>query len=201
MNIKIINYKAGNAPSVMHALNHLNIKADLVDNGADLADATHIILPGVGSADATMKSLAEQSFLAPLENFVLNKKVQFLGICVGLQILLEHSAEGNVKTLGWIKGTVERFDNTKIRVPQMGWNKVNLKKSSIAKPVEDYFYFVNSYFAKPANADDVWGSATYSHEFCAAINHKNIFGTQFHIEKSGPAGLNLLKKFCESEGA
>lgn len=200
MSVKIINYKAGNAPSVLHALNSLNIKAEFANHGTDLAGATHIILPGVGSADATMSSLKEQGFLGELEEFVLGKRVRFLGICVGLQILLEHSEEGNIKTLGWINGTVERFDNAKVRVPQMGWNKVNIKKSSINEEIEDYFYFVNSYYAKPTNKEDVWGSATYSHEFCAAINHKNIFGTQFHVEKSGPAGLNLLKKFCESKG-
>ncbi|MDR0290614.1 MAG: imidazole glycerol phosphate synthase subunit HisH, partial [Treponema sp.] len=118
--IKIIDYKAGNAPSVFHAATHLGYESGFARRPQDLADATHIILPGVGSAKATMDSLREMELVQTLEDAVLRKKVFFLGICVGLQILFEHSEEDDVDCLGWLKGRVAKFDVSKVRVPQMG---------------------------------------------------------------------------------
>jgi len=185
--IRIIDYKAGNAPSVLNAINKLGYKADFARNAQDIEDATHIILPGVGSAKATMISLREMEIVSALEDKVLRKGIPFLGICVGMQILFEHSEEGDVNCLGWLKGKVVKFDSSKVRVPQMGWNKV----------WDNYFYFVNSYYAKPENKSDVWGTAEYNGTFAAAVRRKNIYGAQFHIEKSGEAGLNLLDKFLK----
>ncbi|MCL2077931.1 MAG: imidazole glycerol phosphate synthase subunit HisH [Oscillospiraceae bacterium] len=192
MKIRIINYKAGNAPSVLHAINHLGVDAAFAHNSQDLQDATHIILPGVGSAGATMDSLREMGIIETLETTVLHKKVLFLGICVGLQILFEHSEERNVDCLGWLKGKVIKFDSSKVRVPQMGWNKVKFRNGN-----QDYFYFVNSYYAKPDDKSDLWGIADYNGEFTAAVQKDNIYATQFHIEKSGAAGLVLLKEFLD----
>ena len=183
--IKIIDYKAGNAPSVFNAVQHIEFSAELARTTADLEGATHIILPGVGSALQTMNSLRESNLIGTLERLVLHDKVKFLGICVGMQILFEHSEEENADCLGWLPGKVVKFDTSKVRVPQMGWNKV----------WEDYFYFVNSYYAKPENAADIWGTANYNGEFCAAVHRDNIYGAQFHAEKSGEAGLNLLRRF------
>ena len=155
--IRIIDYKAGNAPSVLNAINRLASRgeplsfglgggsggcqyvADFARSAQDLDDVTHIILPGVGSAKATMISLREMELISVLEDKVLRNGVPFLGICVGMQILFEHSEEGDTNCLGWLKGKVVKFDSSKVRVPQMGWNKV----------WDDYFYFVNSYYAKP----------------------------------------------------
>jgi glutamine amidotransferase len=195
--IKIIDYKAGNAPSVMHAINHLGFKAEFACTSDDLADATHIILPGVGSARATMDSLKEMSLLAVLEEMVLQKKVLFLGICVGMQILFEYSEEENTDCLGWLKGKVRKYDNKKVRVPQMGWNPVRLSESPANTAYEDYFYFVNSYYAVPDDNAVVWGTADYGGLFTAAVCKDNIFATQFHIEKSGKAGLSLLGGFLK----
>jgi len=193
--ISIIDYKAGNAPSVLHAVNRLGYKASFARNPHDIAQAAHIILPGVGSAKATMESLREMDLIKELENAVLRKKVLFLGICVGMQILFEHSEEGSTDCLGWLKGKVLKFDSSKVRVPQMGWNNVKLTKTPICEPGNDFFYFVNSYYAKPENESDIWGTADYGSPFAAAVCKDNIYATQFHIEKSGSAGLELLNGF------
>ena len=197
--IKIIDYKAGNAPSVLHAVNNLGYEAVLARSPREFADATHIILPGVGSAKATMESLREMDLTKELENAVLAKKVLFLGICVGMQILFEHSEEENADCLGWLKGRVVKFDVLKIRVPQMGWNEVKLVKTPICQPRNDFFYFVNSYYAKPENESDIWGTADHGGPFAAAVCKENIYATQFHIEKSGKAGLDLLDAFLRHD--
>ena len=197
--IKIIDYKAGNAPSVMHAINHLGYEAHFARNSQDIADATHIILPGVGSAKATMESLYEMDLIGALEEIVLRKQTPFLGICVGLQILFEHSEEDNTDCLGWLKGRVTKFDAAKVRVPQMGWNQVQFLKTTSCRAQNDFFYFVNSYHAETVNKADLWGVAYYNGMFTAAICKNNIYATQFHVEKSGPAGLALLNGFLRLE--
>ena len=180
--IAIIDYKAGNAPSVYHTIKKLGHEAVFAHGAQDIKNADHIILPGVGSAKATMDSLRDMKIIDALENAVLHRKAYFLGICVGMQILFEYSEEENTVCLGWLKGRVLKFDNAKVRVPQMGWNKV----------WNDYFYFVNSYYTVPEDKSDVWGTADYNGSFAAAVRRNNISGTQFHTEKSGVAGLNLL---------
>jgi glutamine amidotransferase len=192
MKIKIIDYKAGNAPSVMHAIKRLGYEADFAHAADDFAAASHIILPGVGSAKATMESLREMGLIAALEEAVLEKKCPFLGICVGLQILFEHSEEDDYDCLGWLKGQVRRFDAAKVRVPQMGWNEVSFRDETHGK---GFFYFVNSYHAKPEEEAVIWGTTNYDVTFASAIHKENIFATQFHIEKSGEAGLKLLDEF------
>ena len=193
--IRIIDYKAGNAPSVLHAVSRLGGEASFARRPEDLADASHIILPGVGSAKATMESLREMNLIGGLESAVLKNNVLFLGICVGMQILFEHSEEENTDCLGWLKGRVVKFDSSKIRVPQMGWNYVEFAKTAPFVTNDDFFYFVNSFYAKPDNDSDLWGTADYGGKFTAAVHKNNIYGTQFHAEKSGEAGLALLGSF------
>ena len=195
MLIKIIDYKAGNAPSVLHAVTRLGFSADFARSPCDLENATHILLPGVGSAKATMESLKEMKLTGALENAVLHKKVLFLGICVGLQILFEHSEEENARCLGWLKGRVVKFDVSRVRVPQMGWNQVQFVKDAPFGIQGDFFYFVNSYYAVPEDNTGVWGTADYNGPFTAAVHSNNVYATQFHIEKSGDAGLALLNGF------
>ncbi len=193
--IKIIDYKAGNAPSVLRAVNSLGFEAELARRGEDLDGASRIILPGVGSAGATMVSLHDLGFIPALEDMVLAKKTPFLGVCVGMQILFEYSEEECARCLGWLKGRVVRFDDRAVRVPQMGWNEVKLSKSPCNPEMRGYYYFVNSYHAQPEDTTEVWGTADYGGEFTAAVNKGNIYATQFHIEKSGEAGLSLLRRF------
>ncbi|MCL2053980.1 MAG: imidazole glycerol phosphate synthase subunit HisH [Oscillospiraceae bacterium] len=193
--LKIIDYKAGNAPSVLHAVGHLGFEAEFARNPDELGNASKIILPGVGSAGATMAALREAGLIKALGDAVLKKNIPFLGICVGMQILFEHSEEENADCLGWLKGRVVKFARSKVRVPQMGWNKVSLTETPINKTLEDYFYFVNSYYVTPKNESDIWGVSDYNGAFTAAVRKGNIYGTQFHIEKSGEAGLWLLRGF------
>lgn len=199
--IGVIDYKAGNAPSVFNALKRVGCEAAMIKNEADLENAKEIrgiILPGVGSADATMASLRENGLLHALERKVLTEKIPFLGICVGMQILFEHSAEGDADCLGWLKGKVVRFESDRVRVPQMGWNEVLFQKEH---PLvgglngSGYFYYVNSYHVVPENRDDILAITDYDGEFCCMVQHENIMAAQFHIEKSGPLGLKMLKNF------
>ena len=198
--VKIIDYKAGNAPSVMHAVERLGFLAEYAERPGDLENASCIILPGVGSAGATMASLRDSGMEGALIEYVQIKKIPFLGVCVGMQILFEHSEEEDAYCFGWLKGRVKRFSSKMLRVPQMGWNKVRFVKETPLNAMpkfknSGYFYFVNSYYAKTENQDDIWGVAQYGGEFTAAVRHGNIYGTQFHVEKSGVAGLCLLRGF------
>lgn len=194
--IAVIDYDAGNAPSVMAALDHVGEKGELVSSAAGLDKARSIILPGVGSAEATMASLSELGLIEPLLAR-MKGGTPFLGICVGLQILFEHSEEGDVDCLGWFPGQVRRFSD-KLRVPQIGWNAVRRTREHPllqGLDAENYFYFVNSYYVAPEPAL-VLGSATYDVEFAAIVSRDNVHATQFHAEKSGPVGLTILKNFA-----
>lgn len=197
--IAVIDYKAGNGPSVKNALDYLGIEAELTASPERLMQADGIILPGVGSADATMESLAELELLDVLNQRVLEDKIPFLGICVGMQVLFDHSEEGDTDCLGWIPGKVVRFKEG-VRIPQMGYNTVVFRGEHplIANgPAEDYFYFVNSYHAEPECTKDMAGMTDYGRSFCSLVCRDNIMGAQFHMEKSGPAGLALLKKYAQ----
>lgn len=196
--IGIIDYKAGNGPSVENACKSKNIECVLTADKDVLKNCSHIILPGVGSAGATMDSLKELDLIETLENHALKEKKPFLGICVGLQVLFEHSEEDNADCLGWIKGDVVRFDDKKVRVPQIGWNSADFtKKLPINEGLSDteYFYFVNSYHIRPAE-DVTLATTTYGETFTSMIAKDNIYASQFHIEKSGEIGLKLLENFA-----
>lgn len=197
--IGIIDYKAGNAPSVLSALDKINVPAELVSSPEQIRHMVALILPGVGAARATMESLRDMGLIDILDKRVNGEGVPFLGICVGMQILFEHSAEEDTPCLGWLPGKVLRFPK-QVRVPQMGWNKVDFSfDDPILSGINDsgYFYFVNSYFVKPEHNDIVLGTTEYGVEFCSMVRYKNIVASQFHLEKSGPAGLRLLKNFAE----
>lgn len=198
--IGIIDYRAGNGPSVLSAVTHLGYRAELVSRPERLLKMTHIIMPGVGSAGATMKSLAELGLIETIKKAVLKDKIPFLGVCVGMQILFDHSEEEDTDCLGFLPGHVVRFNSKKVRVPQMGWNKVYFTKDAGFEATDNFFYFVNSYYAVPEDKNHIWGIAEYDGQFTAAVCKDNIFGTQFHIEKSGEAGLKLLKGFLSIEG-
>ncbi|MBR2693074.1 MAG: imidazole glycerol phosphate synthase subunit HisH [Thermoguttaceae bacterium] len=198
--IGIINYKAGNSHSVKNACEKIGVECKYVGGPDDFDGVSAIVLPGVGSAKATLDSLDEIGVLPRLEELVLRRRVPFLGICVGLQILFEHSEEDDADCLGWIKGNVVKFDEKNVRVPQIGWNRLVRKRRDpfLAGLGESaYFYFVNSYYAKPADESDLLAVADYDGEFCAMIRRGNIYASQCHIEKSGPVGLTVLKNFCE----
>ena len=195
--IAVVDYRAGNAPSVLFALEHLGIPARLVDRPDDVATAERIILPGVGAARATIDSLVEQDLVDALAERVNGDGVPFLGICIGLQVLFDHSEEGDTPGLGWVPGTVRRFPDSQ-RVPQIGWNAVRFTRPhpvTDGLPSEGHFYFVNSYYCAPTDPADALGLTEYSVEFCSVVARDNVIATQFHAEKSGELGLRLLSAF------
>jgi glutamine amidotransferase len=196
--IGIIDYKAGNARSVQYALTRLGIESVLVTTPAELEPLERIVLPGVGSAQATMDFLDESGCGDALAERVRGDGVPFLGICVGLQVLFDHSEEGDVKCLGWLPGKVKRFSAPGLRVPQIGWNEVSVRSGDalFADWDKRYCYFVNSYYAAADDAAVLAATANYGHEFTAAVRAGNITATQFHIEKSGPDGLELLRRWA-----
>jgi len=199
--VGIIDYKAGNAPSVLNAYRQLMVSAELVSSPAELENFTHIVLPGVGAAQATMESLCETGFDVALKHAVLEGNKPFLGICVGMQILFEHSEEGDTPCLGWLGGSVVKFPLT-VKVPQMGWNKANFRdENPLSAGIDsEYFYFVNSYYVKPGDSGVILAETDYGGNFCSAVRRNNIFGIQFHAEKSGAAGLQLLRNFAMVKG-
>ena len=194
--ISIIDYKAGNARSVQYALTRLGFEAELVTTPGALEAAERIVLPGVGSAQATMDFLDDSGCGPALTRRVRDDGVPFLGICVGLQVLFEHSDEGDVKCLGWLGGRVTRFPSGGLRVPQIGWNQVTARHAWF-DGLGRHFYFVNSYYATPDDDAVLAATADYGGDFTAAVHTGNITATQFHIEKSGPDGLELLRRWAQ----
>lgn len=192
--IGIIDYGAGNIRSVGNALERLGVRYFVSNKVNELEKAEKLILPGVGEARNAMESLDRVGLI----NWLLNVDVPFLGICIGMQILFEHSAERDTRCLGVLGGSVDKFDGTKVKVPHMGWNKVRLQRSSpLFKDIRDgeFFYFVHSYRA-PVVEESI-GVADYQSRFSAAVQKQNFYGVQFHTEKSGTAGLQVLRNFVE----
>jgi glutamine amidotransferase len=202
--IAIIDYKMSNLFSIKNALDNLGIEAFITSDSEEILNSKGAILPGVGSYPEAMGNLYDMNLISTIKDFVdLNKP--FMGICLGLQLLFEKSEEfGNSKGLGIINGSVKLFSDLKeIRtVPHVGWNQALLNEgcnsANHSKIIEDkdYFYFVHSLYVSPED-EEIIKSYTYhdGFKFCSSIMYKNIFASQFHPEKSGPAGLHLLSKF------
>jgi len=198
--IGIIDYRTGNSQSISYALEHLGVPHALVARPGECDEVDKYILPGVGAAGVTMESLAHEGWIEHLNEKILGDGQGFLGVCVGLQVLFEHSAEDDVECLGWIKGSVHEFDRSQVRVPHMGWNNVEVRGDhpfSRSFTPDGFYYFVNSYYARPTEDVSLVGVTTYGQQFAAAVAQKNIMATQFHTEKSARAGLQVLKSFCD----
>jgi len=201
--IGIIDYGVGNIKAFSNIYEQLNLSFKIVKNIEDFFDVTKIILPGVGSFDHAMTSLQNSGMREKLDELVLEKKLPVIGICVGMQMLAKSSEEGNLKGLGWIDGTVKKFDKSKIKngpLPHMGWNTLNIEKENgIFKNLEEEprFYFLHSYYFECNNKEDVIATATYGKRFECMVNHENIYGIQCHPEKSHHNGIQLLKNFGE----
>ena len=198
--IGVVDYRAGNAPSVLYALERLGVPARLA-SASDLELCDRLILPGVGAARATLDSLRDSGLVDPLTSRI-EAGTPFLGICIGLQVILDHSEEGDTAGLGLVAGDVRRFPDS-VRVPQIGWNEVRFRTSHPlleGLPTVGHFYFVNSYYAVPAEADAVLGVTDYAGAFCSVVASGNIAATQFHAEKSGELGLKLLANFAHWDG-
>lgn len=201
--ITIIDYNAGNIRSVTNALDRIGVTWKVTNDPREVAAASKIIMPGVGSARAAMEELNKRG----LAGVIQNTRVPFLGICLGMQMLFEWSEEGEVECLGVIKGRVMRFDERLVKVPQIGWNRVqklDIIETPLLSPLtkggskggSGYFYFVHSYYCVPEDKNVSVATANYGGEFCAAAQQNNFYGVQFHPEKSGDAGMELIARFC-----
>jgi imidazole glycerol-phosphate synthase subunit HisH len=201
--IAIVDYKAGNLTSVARALDHLGHRCEITDRPERIRAADRVIIPGVGAAGATMENLIALELANVLRDDVARAGKLFLGICIGIQVLLDRSAEDRADCLGIIPGDVVRFpasvDGRPLKVPQIGWNRV---RQSRAHPMFDgvpdnsHFYFVNSYYPVPTDPSIAIATSDYGVTFTAAIARDNVIATQFHLEKSGTAGLRMLDNFC-----
>ena len=203
----IIDYGAGNLTSVLLALKFLGDDPVITGDPALLEQADRIIFPGVGSAASGMLGLKQKNLDAALKKCCMQNK-PILAICLGMQMLLEFSEEdGGVNGLGLFPGNVKLFKfppEQRIKVPHMGWNTVRQNKHALWKNIPDNsaFYFVHSYYVSADNASDVAGITEYgSFEFVSTVAGKNLFATQFHPERSGETGLQLLKNFLEWDGS
>lgn len=198
--LAVIDYGAGNLRSVVHALHHLKVTdLQVVQRPEQLAGAEKIILPGVGAFGACMAQMHEQRLVAPLKD-ALASGIPYLGICVGMQMLFDVGEEmGEHAGLGILGGRVIRFPHFADRkVPHMGWNQLNFRRASALLQglgEENYVYFVHSYYCAPTDSATVVASVNYGVEFAAFVQRGNIFGMQFHPEKSQKTGLRILANF------
>jgi len=207
-NIAIIDYGMGNCKSVVNMLRKIGVGSIIASEPSALSNVCKIILPGVGAFDNAMKRLQEKKFLEPLKNLIVNKNVPILGICLGMQLFADKSEEGVLPGLGLIPGEVKHFDFTELKstpsrllIPHMGWNivKPTSKKNplfqNISTPMR--FYFVHSFHFVCKNPENIIGITNYGYNFPSAIKKGNIYGVQFHPEKSHKFGMQLLKNFAE----
>jgi glutamine amidotransferase len=202
--IGIVNYGSGNIQAINNIYKSLNIQTKIISNPSELKEADKLILPGVGAFDETMKQLIDSGLKEELDNLVINQRIPILGICVGMQIMADSSEEGILNGLGWIKGNVKKFDvslfNQKPYLPHMGWNTIKPKKEH---PIfynmdEDQgFYFVHSYYFECENKLNVLATSDYGIEFSSSVIDENIYGMQFHPEKSHSNGVKLLHNFSK----
>ncbi len=199
----IVNYGMGNLNSVKKMLDRMRVDAVISSNPEDIVNCRKIILPGVGHFGKAMSNLRKLDLLDVLNEAVLVKKKPVLGICLGMQLMAKKSEEGNVAGLGWFDAEVEKFsisDKIKYKIPHIGWNRINIKtKSPLMSDISDSseFYFVHSYHLKAHHKADVINETQYDYTFASAIAKGNIFGVQYHPEKSHDAGARLLKNFIE----
>ena len=192
----IIDYGAGNLRSVAKALEKVGAEPIVTDDPQKVSRARALVLPGVGAGDAAMRELGQRGLVEPIMDYARSGR-PFLGVCLGMQILLDTSEEGDSRCLGLVPGTVKRLPPG-VKVPHMGWNQVDLAREH---PVFDgipngaNFYFVHSYYAEPEDPSVVLGTTEYNVPFCSVIAQENLVATQFHPEKSGTLGVRIYENF------
>jgi len=202
--ITIVDYGLGNIRAFLNVYHRLNIKAKTATTAAELSDASKVILPGVGSFDDAMRRLTESGMREELDELALRQGIPILGVCVGMQMLAHGSDEGQLPGLGWVAGRVRKLESRPsagaLPVPHMGWNDVRpVAKSRLFDQLETQarFYFLHSYYFDCDRDDDQLAVASYGEDFACAAHAGNIFGVQFHPEKSHHFGARLLQNFAE----
>ncbi|MBX3008356.1 MAG: imidazole glycerol phosphate synthase subunit HisH [Melioribacteraceae bacterium] len=200
----IVNFGMGNIGSIANMIKKIGYKVEITDAIEKIKDAEKIILPGVGSFDHAMQNLEKLNFIDVINKKVMEEKTPLLGICLGMQLMADKSEEGNKSGLGFIDGEVKRFsfgEYNKFKIPHMGWNLIQPKKeSTLLKNLdeESRFYFVHSYHFVCKNEADILTKTFYGYDFVSSFAKENIFGVQFHPEKSHKFGMKLLQNFIEN---
>ena len=201
--ISIIDYGMGNLNSVKRKLDRMGVKSIITSDPEEIRKSDRIILPGVGHFGKAVLEIRKRRLLDLLSEQVLVKKKLILGICLGMQLMAKHSEEGNADGFGWIDAEVLRFkvsDTIKYKIPHMGWNTLNqVKESPLFENINlnSEFYFVHSYYVYCSKPDDILTETTYDYSFTSAFQKENIFGVQFHPEKSHDAGEVVLRTFVK----
>jgi glutamine amidotransferase len=202
--ITIIDYGLGNIRAFVNVYERLNIKTKVAHRAEDIKGAAKIILPGVGAFDYAMSQLNASGMRDELEKQILENKIPMVGICVGMQILAKSSDEGNLPGLGWIDGNVKIFDSSlipyKTRLPHMGWNNINpVSNCQLLSGFSEQsrFYFLHSYYFVCHNKENIISTTEYGITYASAVNRENIYGIQFHPEKSHSNGIQLLHNFAK----
>jgi len=198
----VIDYDSGNLRSVSKALESVGIQHVVTADSAMIESAEAVVFPGVGSAPSAMAALKSRNLVQPLRDYVASGR-PFLGVCLGLQLLMDRTEEGNAECLGIVPGQAKRLaaENPEggLKVPHMGWNSVRFTDSHpvfAGIPQDSYFYFVHSYYAVPGDSVGLAGITTYGVDFCSVYARGNLVATQFHPEKSGPLGISIYKNFA-----
>jgi len=199
--IAIVNYQAGNLRSVQKALEKVGAEAFVTSNPDDILTADGVVFPGQGACDSSMQNLRSRQLDTTIKEAISNGK-PFLGVCLGMQLLLQNSDEGDESCLGILNGSVRELPSM-VKRPHMGWNQVQILNNDLLFrdiPQDSFFYFVHSFYADPMQGEVVSGVTDYGIEFCSALSFDNVNAVQFHPEKSGLIGLqiydNFLKYFC-----
>ena len=199
--IVIIDYGMGNLRSVQKAFERIKVPIKVSSSINDILNADKIVLPGVGNFERGIKNLRERGMYEAISEVVIEKKMPILGICLGMQLMTEFSEEGNCSGFGWIKAKTQKFSfpSGGFKIPHMGWNSLSINRTDSlydAITTDDFFYFVHSYFVTCNDYDDVLAETHYGNKFVSSFRKGNIFGCQFHPEKSHDAGLLILKNFA-----
>ena len=202
--ITIINYGSGNISAIGNIYERLKVPFKIANSPDEVLGAEKIILPGVGAFDETISMLDESGFRSVLDKEVLENKVPVIGICVGMQILAKSSEEGKLPGLGWIDGVVKKIDKSLItfkpKIPHLGWNSIEVTNPNALYDginEEEGFYFLHSYYFECNNEADVLSKTFYGKSFTSSVNNNNIYGVQFHPEKSHSNGVQLLHNFAK----
>ena len=198
--ILLIDYGLGNLESIVNMLSKLGHNSKISQNKEDLLNASKLILPGVGSFDTGMNNLNQRGYTKILQKKVINEKTPLLGICLGMQLLANSSEEGKQTGLGWINGRSVKFEHPSLKVPHMGWNNIKLAKESTLFDGLDTirkYYFVHSYHLLCEDKTDVLATSNYGINFTAMVEKDNVYGAQFHPEKSHKYGMEILDQFAK----
>lgn len=197
--VTVIDYGMGNLGSIANMIKKMGGESVITSDKEVIAKAKKIVLPGVGAFDNAMKNIATLGIQELLNKKVLEEKIPMLGVCLGMQLLTKGSEEGILPGFGWIDAETKKFQlDASYKIPHMGWNRIKVQQPNVLIQDDDpdtRFYFVHSYYVKCHRQEDILATTTYGHEFTSAVHRDNIWGAQFHPEKSHKFGMRLFKNF------